>query len=340
MLALVLLRLAVGWHFLNEGLAKLGPSGFSAEPFLLQAKGPLAPYFHAEVPGFHRWRELLATPRADVPLSDEEQTKLEEWQTALKKKTDEAKKNKQPIPVELPPVAAYQPWADEILSDWSDWLGQFKEQANLDDAQSAAAEGILRARTQDLVDYLAENEDGIIEYRHELGRLESMDDSPAAGELPYLDERIALKRAETNSPPYTWIADIQTFETTYIDELRNLLKDEEALSDEDRDAINAALAGDDRLPLINQAVTWVVLGVGVLLLAGFFTRIASLVGGLFLLSVVATQPPWVAGADPVYYQVVELMALGVLFATGAGRWAGLDFFTYSLWNKCCGRSDD
>ena len=48
--ALVLLRLAIGWHFFREGSAKLAYDprtkrfdvAFSAEGFLPQAKGPLA----------------------------------------------------------------------------------------------------------------------------------------------------------------------------------------------------------------------------------------------------------------------------------------------------------
>ena len=49
-IALVVLRLAVGWHFYREGTKKLEynsetgvtPLAFSAEPFLRQAVGPVA----------------------------------------------------------------------------------------------------------------------------------------------------------------------------------------------------------------------------------------------------------------------------------------------------------
>jgi hypothetical protein len=46
--ALVALRLALGCHFLYEGLWKIEHSDkFSAEPFLSHAKGPIAPLFYA-----------------------------------------------------------------------------------------------------------------------------------------------------------------------------------------------------------------------------------------------------------------------------------------------------
>lgn len=47
---LVVLRIAVGWHFFYEGYWKYTHASYSAEPFLQQAKGPLADQFHMSVP--------------------------------------------------------------------------------------------------------------------------------------------------------------------------------------------------------------------------------------------------------------------------------------------------
>jgi uncharacterized membrane protein YphA (DoxX/SURF4 family) len=52
---LVLLRIAIGWHFLYEGLEKYeskhkGGKPFSAEPYLRASTGPFAPYFRGLVP--------------------------------------------------------------------------------------------------------------------------------------------------------------------------------------------------------------------------------------------------------------------------------------------------
>ena len=76
------------------------------------------------------------------------------------------------------------------------------------------------------------------------------------------------------------------------------------------------------------------------MILGLFTRLASLVGALFLLSVMATQPPWVAGANTTYffYQLVEVAALLLLAATSAGRWAGLDGFFGTMWSLCFGKT--
>lgn len=65
-LFLVLLRIAIGWHFCNEGLEKLNSYGtnkpFSAEPYLRASTGPLTPYFRGLVPDVDSKNKL--TPEA------------------------------------------------------------------------------------------------------------------------------------------------------------------------------------------------------------------------------------------------------------------------------------
>lgn len=53
MVAITVLRVAVGWHFLYEGLAKLTAPSWSAAAYLRQARGPLAGLFRwlASEPG-------------------------------------------------------------------------------------------------------------------------------------------------------------------------------------------------------------------------------------------------------------------------------------------------
>ena len=46
-IALTFLRVIIGWHFLYEGLVKLYTPGWTAEPYLSGAIGPVAPLFKA-----------------------------------------------------------------------------------------------------------------------------------------------------------------------------------------------------------------------------------------------------------------------------------------------------
>ena len=52
LVAIVILRVVVGWHFLYEGIAKLSAPAWSAAGYLQQARGPLA--------GLFRW--MATTP--------------------------------------------------------------------------------------------------------------------------------------------------------------------------------------------------------------------------------------------------------------------------------------
>jgi len=47
MIALVVMRVLIGWHFLYEGVAKLLKPDWSAAGYLKVAKGPLAGVFHS-----------------------------------------------------------------------------------------------------------------------------------------------------------------------------------------------------------------------------------------------------------------------------------------------------
>jgi uncharacterized membrane protein YphA (DoxX/SURF4 family) len=49
---LVILRVAIGWHFLYQGIWKYQEPDFSSEGFLRQAKGPLAEKFYEMVPDY------------------------------------------------------------------------------------------------------------------------------------------------------------------------------------------------------------------------------------------------------------------------------------------------
>lgn len=62
MVALVLLRVGIGWHFLYQGVTKLTDPDFSSRGYISQAKGPLAPRYLALIPDY--WgRERLDAER-------------------------------------------------------------------------------------------------------------------------------------------------------------------------------------------------------------------------------------------------------------------------------------
>lgn len=94
---LVVLRVAIGWHFLYEGVWKYTHPDFSAATFLKQAKGPLAEQYYALVPDVNGQARLdsetvladLETRHAAVVAFysfDEPQQKLSQKVLGLRKK--------------------------------------------------------------------------------------------------------------------------------------------------------------------------------------------------------------------------------------------------------------
>ncbi len=341
--ALVLLRLAVGWHFFREGTQKIEYDrrdgkvrlAFTSESFLNQATGPLAALYRSKAPENHGWRELLATPRRKEPPTEDEADERVRWKGADDRRRADATKKGELAPIEFPPSAAYREWANRIADDWRATLERFSRIPGLMEEQKQQAKQALHTRLQQVKDYLAGEEDAIAEYRHELWRLETWRGRPETGALPFHDQRIATKAAETNPKPTAWVNQIKSFEADYHGDLRGLLTNEQRELALTTAAVDNALADprEKNLRTLDIIVTALTIGVGVCLLLGFFTRLSSLAGALFLLAVIASQPPWLSHAAPTMPQVIEFAGLLVLAGTGAGRWAGLDFFTYALFRR-------
>lgn len=93
------------------------------------------------------------------------------------------------------------------------------------------------------------------------------------------------------------------------------------------------------LDTINLVTMWGLTVVGLLLILGLFTRLASLAGMAFVLLFYLAAPPWVGYfyALPsegsyliVNKNLVELCALLVILMTGSGRFAGIDRILHGL----------
>jgi uncharacterized membrane protein YphA (DoxX/SURF4 family) len=344
-ISLVLLRLVIGWHFWGEGTKKveydrhdnklrIAPT-FSSEGFLSEAKGPLAKLYQSQVPDKHGLRELLAVERQNVPPTADELAAQSKWLADDRRRRDEAAKAGNQVEVEFPPSAPYYDWAQRIAADWRAIRDDVKAIPALSDEQKSRADAIYNTRSQELADYLAGETEAITEYRHELSRLADWRSAPEASGLPFHDERIATKIAETSAPPNAWVNQVRQIEAGLLNDLRNLLTTEQREQALTTVAMDNALtdARHETLRIINITVAAVTIGVGVCLLLGFFTRLASIVGAVFLLSVIASQPPWLTESAPTMAQCIEFAALLVLAGTGAGRWAGLDYFTYALFHR-------
>lgn len=349
--ALVVLRLAIGWHFYREGTKKLEYNSetgvttiaFSAEPFLRQAVGPVAEMVKEEMPSAYNWERYLAVPRQARPTTEEELDTRAKWEADYAARRKAAAAKKQPAPIEFPPYSPYYDWADRIQSSWRTAHDRFAIIPGLSEEQRKTAAEALDFRRQQLADYLSSQTDAIAEWEHELYRLGEMEKDSGSVSLPFLGTRIQEKTTETKAATGAWVAQVKAIEEGYLADLRGIVSDKQLEDAATAQALDEALADEsvEKVNKINVVVTAVIIGSGVLLMLGLFTRVACIGAAGFLLSVIASQPPWVAGSqNPVfYYQLVEIAALAVLFAAAAGQYAGLDYFIRLFTGKCCCRKE-
>ncbi|HZZ71053.1 MAG TPA: DoxX family protein [Pirellulales bacterium] len=319
--ALVALRLCIGWHFFKEGLSHYTDAKWSSEGFLKQAKGPFADWLQAPLPDFHGWSHLI--PIADLPnASDDGSSTLEVKVDARKPKAEKAK--------------VWKKWLDAVDHDWLRIENQIGAFYGFTDQQKKAAEALHVAARQQLEESLSGFEPDIVAYRHDARRLADLENSPGAKEIPNIKTRIAnAQRDLTSEPalgidhkPGEWLDEAKGVETAFIRSLENLADQEQA---------KKGYPPVEKTPLEKQDrfVTYSLIAIGACLILGFLTPLASLGGAAFLLTIVMAQPFWINDTVPTYNQYVEIFALLFLAASCAGRFAGLDFFISRLFRGCC-----
>ena len=324
---LVILRLSLGCHFLYEGVWKIKHADtFSAAPFLSEAKGPIAPLFYAMLPDLEGRQRLGVKQDANgkVELAAEKDDKGEV--------ICDVKKDEKGEVVKTPryKLSAY-------LDAWKDLKDRVIGQYRLDDDQAEKAESLYSLYAASVREYVAEHEDEITAHFMSRYRFKLQEAAGNDG-VAHQQERDWKRERDLRKEMNTWLAQLDTIGKNYQSALWNLL-------DPDQKAKGPLSAGWNplawpRTEQINFAVTYGLTAIGLCLVLGFFTRLAALGGGVFMLFVVMTQPAWpglyppdpnvVGHALLVNKDFVEMVALFLLATTAAGRWGGLDWFGYHL----------
>jgi uncharacterized membrane protein YphA (DoxX/SURF4 family) len=212
-------------------------------------------------------------------------------------------------------------------------MAQYREQAvqayGLNEAQAKRAEQIHQTRAAQLQWWLEVNASEIDEYRLALARRDQYQAQPERmqvvslrGQVAKLERELAGKRAELVAP-------IDQLWNGYVTDLQELAGAGAPL------AITKPGRSTVDSESIDHFIRYFDLLIGGLLILGLFTRLAAVLGAVFLLSVMASQWPGSWGALPIWPQLIESLGLIVLAATGAGRFAGLDFMLSSLRRWCC-----
>lgn len=216
---------------------------------------------------------------------------------------------------------------------WDNFRQRVVKHYRFDEKQAEQAQIVFDTRRDQLDEFFAENQEEIAMYFKGLERRDKYRRSAERREVSSLRGQAEQIEQELKVKAGPWLAALDRMWEEYERDMNALATPEQA----QRGKLALKRPGRKLLDtvFIDQVIPTFDLVVGILLIVGLFTRIVSLAGAGFLAGIILTQWPGAPGALPTYYQVIEMFALLVLAATGAGRFAGLDFFTSLLWRRCC-----
>jgi uncharacterized membrane protein YphA (DoxX/SURF4 family) len=301
---IILLRIAIGWHFLYEGTEKYestryGKDAFSAEIYLRNANGPLATRFRELLPDVDG-RETLdltklkASWRSDVEWIVGYFGFSEAQRAQASRQLDEAER-----------------WADRWFSDPENAEKRKKYFHELDQLEAT------EQNPQSLS----------FELERAWDARRSLDADRRAQIGPIAERGKALRDAVAK---FATSEQVQDAKAPLLSRIAP-----KAYPATDRDAISIADAARPwtQLDWINFATTYGLIAIGGCLILGFLTPLAALGAAAFLGMIYLSMPPW-PGLPPnpkteghyfiVSKNLIELIACMVIATTPSGHWIGLD----------------
>jgi uncharacterized membrane protein YphA (DoxX/SURF4 family) len=292
---LVLLRVVIGYHFLQEGVSKVREGNFSSTPFLAAAKGPFAKQFHAMIPDYDGAN-----------------------------RTDPKK-------------------MDELCKDYSD---RAAAEFRLDESQKNAVADMLKEFSAKRKGTYDEWKTQIEQYTQGIERIKALESDRSRTGVESLRKQRDTVESEWKTLGRPVLVEIDQNIRELEDRINAIATDEQAAPDPKKPAkdaegkpirkrIDFKYPGEGEITVrqVDRIIPIFDMVVGILLIIGLLTPLAGLAAGLFLVSVVASQFPGYPGAQPTYYQAIEMLACFFVAFADAGRYAGLDFLPWSFWNR-------
>jgi uncharacterized membrane protein YphA (DoxX/SURF4 family) len=199
--------------------------------------------------------------------------------------------------------------------------------------QAAQAQRIYDSRRAQLQSWIDLHESDIAEYQRGLERRDRYWTQSDRMQVAGLRSQVDALERELAAQRRRLVAPIDRLWESYVRDLRSVaaMRGEAAgLPPIDKPGRRF---GDSET--IDEVVRYFDIAVGACLILGLFARPAAILGALFLCGVMASQWPGSPGAVPIWPQLIEMLSLLVLAATGAGRFAGLDFLLGAAGRWCC-----
>jgi uncharacterized membrane protein YphA (DoxX/SURF4 family) len=222
---------------------------------------------------------------------------------------------------------------DATARHWDDYRNRVVAHYRFDEKQAAEAKTTLDNYLRRYIYLLNDKEADLKQYHDELKRRDDYAKVPSRSlaSLQAHDARIAEDRNKLVQPV---LATVDRMWGALENDLNDLATTEQY---EQQGRLEIGKVG--RRPFdsvfVDRWIPYFDLTVGICLILGLFTRVASIAGAMFLASVCISQWPWAEGAIPIYYQAIEMLAMLLLAAIGAGQFAGIDFLISSVRYWCC-----
>jgi len=342
----VALRIAVGYHFFKEGTNKL-KYGFNAYGFLSGAKGPLAPAFKGmlnDSDGMAKLCVLEGNDNGKQTFRIDTDSTIKQWEQFASYSEGYYGFGSVDLQIEL--EKRRQTLAEEIKAartqnDTNVNTAELeRRRANLEKDiiqirnQPKLARKTLKAHKELLQGWAQENRVALIAHFSTADRLtgfarDGQQASAVSSQVDSLRGQVDTIQSDRNKKTTGWSKEVTDMWDSLETKINSLAVEEQkrATPLALRRPFNPKFGS---LNLINMIIPWFDTIVGVCLVLGLFTRFASLSAGLFLLSVCMTQPFWIPGTTPTYLYWIEMAACFVIFATLAGRMAGLDYIIHGF----------
>lgn len=306
---IVLLRIAIGWHFFYEGVHKFDPHDeFSSKGFLGQAKGPAAPLYYGMLP------DLDGSKRIEIGEVEDGKKKVKTF-------------------------IVYENAWNKYYADFSK---RYAEQLKSPATQKKLDE-VFRRYQKSLRDGAADVEGDVKAHLESMKRFEEMKrtqkNNAQFEQVRRWDTMIAYRNdaAKWTNMLDGMTAGLQSDMARVISP--QLAGDQGHIITEPERAMIPNPVAPSQMQLLDLSVTLGLTAIGFCMMVGFCNRLACLGGIAFLINVIMTTWP-VPGVHPplpsavgnflfVSKDAIELIACLFLASIPAGRWGGLDYF---LWN--------
>ena len=328
-LTIIALRLVVGFHFYKEGVDKLN-YGFDAQKFLKGAKGPFKDMFLSMTDDANGRMQLGITETLDKDENtnyfiNHDRT-LAVWDDFIEEATHYYAFGSPEIIEKLEAeIERY------VTLDDMDQVQLLQSQVDAIRAQPKQVAEALQAHEWELEDWVNANRVPVMAWYKSGERLDGFerdgeDRGKVALDVASLREQVDKIQADRTKEMTKWKADVAAIWDSLEVQINSLPVDKQLRETGALPLHRPYAQTNSKHALVNKIIPWFDITVGVLLILGLFTRWASLAAAIFLASVLLTQPFWVPGTAPTYYQAIEMVACLVLFAVHAGRFGGLDYF--------------